>query len=135
MAHGKLPPSFTAKPGVHRATTPETGGPLLVTPAGTTAVATDALHAHLDRLETLGNDLAREGRALLALRAETPWSAAPGAPAAARRSGAEVDAAPRAGERTTLYSELTDESGEPRGQLHGAAFAVSEPGLPAPSAS
>ena len=95
MAHGKLPPSFTAKPGVHRATTPEMGGPLLVTPAGTTTVATDALHAHLDRLETLGNDLAREGRALLALRAETPWSAAPGAPAAARRSDAELDAAHR----------------------------------------
>jgi hypothetical protein len=93
MPHGRLPPSFTAKPGVHRGTTPEMGGPLLVTPAGTTAVATDALYAHLDRLAVLGDELARERRALSAVRAAAPWSTIPGAPAAARRSDLELDAA------------------------------------------
>ena len=93
MPHGKVPPSFRAKPGVHRGTTPEMGGPLLVTPAGTTAVATDALHTHLDRLTALGEDLALEGRALLVVRAEAAWSVVPGAPAAARRSEAELEAA------------------------------------------
>ncbi|MEO6115615.1 MAG: hypothetical protein ABIP33_04445 [Pseudolysinimonas sp.] len=93
MPNGKLPPSFTAKPGVHRGTTPEMGGPLLVTPAGTTAVATDALYAHLDRLTTLGDDLAHEGRALVALQAAAGWSATPDAPVAARRSEVELEAA------------------------------------------
>ena len=93
MPHGKLPPSFTAKPGVHRGTTPEMGGPLLVTPAGTTAVATDALHAHLDRLATLGDDLAHQGRAVTALLGASGWSAVPGAPLSARRSEAELEAA------------------------------------------
>ena len=93
MPHGKLPPGFRAKPGVHRGTTPEMGGPLLVTPAGTTAVATDGLHAHLDRLTTLAGDLAIEGRALLAVQAEATWSAVPGAPPAARRSETELEAA------------------------------------------
>ncbi len=93
MEHGKVPPSFRAKPGLHRGTTPEMGGPLLVTPAGTTAVATDALLAHLDRLRALGDDLAREVRALLAVRAGGAWSSVPDAPAAARRSEAELEAA------------------------------------------
>lgn len=93
MPHGRLPPSFTAKPGVHRATTPEMGGPLLVTPAGTTAVATDALHAHLDRLATLGDDLAHQSRGLGALLGAAAWSAVPGAPTAARRSEVELEAA------------------------------------------
>jgi hypothetical protein len=93
MPHGRVPPSFTAKPGVHRGTTPEMGGPLLVTPAGTTTVATDAMHAHLDRLAVLGDDLAREGRALAALGEEALWSAVPGAPVAARRSETELEAA------------------------------------------
>lgn len=93
MPHGKLPPSFTAKPGVHRGTTPEMGGPLLVTPAGTTAVATDALHTHLDRLTVLGEDLARQGRALASLHRAAAWSAAPDGPTAARRSEAELEAA------------------------------------------
>jgi len=93
MPHGRVPPSFTAKPGVHRGTTPEMGGPLLVTPAGTTAVATDALYAHLDRLSALGHELAREARALGVVRADSPWSSVPGAPAAARRSDSELDTA------------------------------------------
>ncbi|MEO6534078.1 MAG: hypothetical protein ABIO06_10955 [Pseudolysinimonas sp.] len=93
MPHGKMPPSFTAKPDVHRATTPEMGGLLLVTPAGTTAVATDALHAHLEQLAALGDELASEGRALAALRSDIAWSAIPGAPAAARRSEADLEAA------------------------------------------
>jgi hypothetical protein len=93
MPHGKLPPSFTAKPGVHRGTTPEMGGPLLVTPAGTTVVATDAMYAHLDRLATLGDDLAHQGRAVAALLGTATWSAVPGAPAAARRSETELEAA------------------------------------------
>lgn len=93
MSHGKLPPSVTAKPGVHRRTTPEMGGPLLVTPAGTTAVATDALHAHVDRLVALGDELAHEERALIVLQGAAQWSAVPGAPIAARRSGVEIEAA------------------------------------------
>jgi len=93
MPHGKLPPSFRAKPGVHRGTTPEQGGPLLVTPVGTTAVATDALYAHLDRLAALGEALAREGRALAAVAAGASWTAVPDAPAAARRSELEVESA------------------------------------------
>jgi hypothetical protein len=99
MLNTKLPPSFTAKPGVHRGTTPEMGGPLLVTPAGTTAVATDALHAHLDRLIALGDDLGREARALVALQSRAGWSALTDAPPAARRSEVELDAA-----RTAVHS-------------------------------
>jgi len=93
LPHGKVPPSFTAKPGIHRGTTPEMGGPLLVTPAGTTVVATDALYAHLDRLTALGDELAHERRALSAVREAAPWATIPGAPAAARRSDVELDAA------------------------------------------
>jgi len=93
IPHGKIPPSFRAKPGVHRGTTPQMGGPLLVTPVGTTAVATDALYAHLDRLTALGDELAREGRALAAVRAEVPSAAMPGIPAAVRRSELELETA------------------------------------------
>jgi hypothetical protein len=93
MPHAKLPPSFTAKPGVHRGTTPAMGGPLLVTPAGTTAVATDALYAQVDRLIALGNELEHEERALIVVQSSAHWWAVPGAPAAARRSSAEIDAA------------------------------------------
>ncbi|HEY4224488.1 MAG TPA: hypothetical protein VGM70_01580 [Pseudolysinimonas sp.] len=93
MSHAKLPPDFTAKPGVHRATTPEMGGPLLVTPAGTTMVATDRLHAHLDQLGSLRAQLEAERRTLIGLEAEAPWAAVPDAPAAARRSVIEVQAA------------------------------------------
>ena len=93
MPHGKLPPSFRAKPGVHRGTTPEMGGPLLVTPAGTTAVATDALYAYVDRVIALASELAHEERALLVLQSATLWTSAPGAPIAARRSGVEIEAA------------------------------------------
>ena len=71
----------------------ELGGPLLVTPAGTTRVATDALHAHLDRLATLGDDLAREGRALAVVQDAAVWSAVPDSPLAARRSESELEAA------------------------------------------
>ncbi|HEY4153447.1 MAG TPA: hypothetical protein VGM38_09015 [Pseudolysinimonas sp.] len=99
MPHGKLPPSFTAKPSIHRATTPEMGGPLLVTPAGTTAVATDALYAHVDRLTALGTQLAHEERALAVLLNAAMWTAAPDAPTAARRSEVELDAA-----RTSLHA-------------------------------
>ncbi len=77
----------------HPGTTPEMGGPLLVTPAGSTVVATDALYAHLDRLGALHEELAREGRALNAVREAAPWSTIPGSPAAARRSDLELDAA------------------------------------------
>jgi hypothetical protein len=70
------------------------GGPLLVTPAGTTLVATDALYAHVDRVIALGNELEQEGRALLVLQQSASlWAAAPDAPAAARLSGIEIDAA------------------------------------------
>ncbi|MEP6842353.1 MAG: hypothetical protein ABJA11_02450 [Pseudolysinimonas sp.] len=93
VPHPYLPPSFTAKPGVHRATTPEMGGPLMVTPAGTTMVATDALHAQLDRLTTLGDNLANETRALIVVHSAMVWSATPDAPAAARRSQVELEAA------------------------------------------
>lgn len=93
MPHAKLPPSFMAKPGVHRATTPEMGGPLIVTPAGTTLVATDALHTHLDRLVTLRDDLAREGRALAALHSAAEWSGLTDAPGAARQSEFDLEAA------------------------------------------
>jgi len=93
IPHGKIPPSFRAKPGVHRGTTPQMGGPLLVTPAGTTAVATDALYAHLDRLTALGDELAREGRALAAVRAELPWATMPDVPAGVRRSEGEIETA------------------------------------------
>jgi hypothetical protein len=95
MPHAKLPPSFTAKPGVHRATTPEMGGPLIVTPPGTTLVATDALHAQLDRLALLGEDLARETHALAVLHGAAEWSAVPDAPPAARRSEFELETARR----------------------------------------
>jgi len=93
MPHGKVPPSFRAKPGVHRGTTPEMGGPLLVTPAGTTTVATDALHALLDRLGALGDELAQEARLLAALHERNAWSAVIGAPAGARRSEQALEAA------------------------------------------
>ena len=93
IAHGKIPPSFRAKPGVHRGTTPQMGGPLLVTPVGTTAVATDALYAHLDRLTALGDELAREARALVVVRADAPSATMPGIPAGVRRSELELETA------------------------------------------
>lgn len=78
---------------IHRAPTPEMGGPLLVTPAGTTSVATDALYAHLDRLTALEQELAHERHALTAIHAGTAWSAVLGAPSSARRSESELEAA------------------------------------------
>jgi hypothetical protein len=65
----------------------------MVTPAGTTAVATDALYAYLDRLTALEHDLAREGRALAAVRTEASWATVPGAPAGARRSEVDLETA------------------------------------------
>ena len=129
MPHGKLPPDFTAKPGVHRGTTPEMGGPLLVTPVGTTAVATDALYAHLDRLDALGAELARESRALAAVRADAPWSTVPGAPAAARRSDIDLDAARASVDAArhlsvrlvrALRAAITEYSDAENGALRGA---------------
>ncbi len=93
MSHAKLPPDLTAKPGVHRATTPEMGGPLLVTPAGTTMVATDRLHAHLDQLDSLHAQLEARRCELLAMEERAVWAAVPEAPVAARRSAFEVEAA------------------------------------------
>src|SRR4051812_49709743 len=84
MPHGRMPPSFTAKPGVHRGTTPEMGGPLLVTPAGTTAVATDALYAHLDRLAALRDEIAHQRRAPSAIPAAPAWAPISHPPAAPR---------------------------------------------------
>lgn len=104
MPHAKLPPSFTAKPGVHRATTPEMGGPLLVTPAGTTAVATDALHAHLDRLAALDEELATERRALARLHGLSSVSILAGASASARRSSLELEGAVAAAHRAQLLA-------------------------------
>jgi hypothetical protein len=75
--------------------TPEMGGPLLVTPAGTTLVATDGLHAHLEQIAALSLSLAGESRAVAALEAEAEWSAVVGAPASARRSGTELETARR----------------------------------------
>lgn len=93
MPKGKVPPSFRAKPGVHRGTTPDMGGPLLVTPVGTTAVATDALHALLDRLGSLGDELDEEARLLASVHERAAWSASVDVPASARRSGWELEAA------------------------------------------
>ncbi len=94
-SHARLPPHFSAKPGVHRATTPEMGGPLLVTPAGTTLVATDRLYAHLDQLSSLHARLAADRRTLSDLESHAVWAVQPDAPAAARRSTVELEAAVR----------------------------------------
>lgn len=80
-----------------RAPTPEQGGPLLVTPAGGTLVATDRMHAHLEQLRSLEQDLAASIRRLHALQSASDGLAASGAasvaPPAVRRSTHEVTAA------------------------------------------
>jgi hypothetical protein len=92
-AHEIAPPetggTATTSPG-HPVTTPEMGGPLLVTPAHTTLVATDAMHAHLERLAGLERELADAARRLRAIESRANWAGVPGAPASARRSDAEL---------------------------------------------
>lgn len=66
------------------------GGPLLVTPAGTTMVATDGMHAHLDRLTALQHELRAAAAALSLVQSGTTWSTVPTAPPSARRSESEL---------------------------------------------
>ena len=99
--HANLPhgtpgpvPGATAHPGGHLPRHPTTtvgmGGPLLVTPAGTTMVATDGMHAHLDQLAALEHELAAAVSALQVTQRDAVWSVVPAAPAPARRSEAEL---------------------------------------------
>ena len=91
---GTLP---TPPPAGQHAPTPEQGGPLLVTPAGSTQVATDRMQAHLEQLHDLAEQVAAASRSLLAIDAAVAWEAVPGSPPAARRSATEIDAAIHAG--------------------------------------
>jgi len=79
-------------PGQH-APAPEKGGPLLVTPAGTTLVATDRMHAHLEQLDALEQQLQESSRSLLRVDGAVNWASVPGAPVSARRSEAALGAA------------------------------------------
>ncbi len=96
-------PSGTS-PSPH-APTPEHGGPLLVTPVGTTMVATDRMYAHLERLHELEQQLAAAARSLLRVEGAVSWTAVPGASVGARRSEMELMAAIRAARAAQRIAE------------------------------
>jgi len=81
------------QPAVQHAPTVEQGGALLVTPVGSTRVATDRMLAHLEQLGSLEEQLAAAVRSLLATDGAVSWMAVPGAPPSARRSEAQIGAA------------------------------------------
>jgi hypothetical protein len=83
---------------------PEQGGPLLVTAAGTTVVATDRMHAHLEQLSSLHEQLAWVIRGLIRVTSAVAWGAVAAAPASTRRGEAHVHSAlvtARSARRTT----------------------------------
>lgn len=99
----RLPNDPSGLPPGQHAPTPAQGGPLLVTPAGTTRVATDRMWAHLEQLEGLEQQLDAAARSLGRIEGAVSWTAFPSAPVGARRSEVELGAAiyaARAGHRT-----------------------------------
>lgn len=97
------PPPVGARDSAPRASsqggvpTPAQGGPLLVTPAGSTLVATDRMHAHVEQLASLEHQLSSTARSLVSIDEEVSWAAVPAAPAGAVRSELDLAAAIRAG--------------------------------------
>jgi hypothetical protein len=83
----------TPPPTGQHAPTAAQGGPLLVTPVGSTHVATDRMQAHLEQLRSLEEQLSAATRSLAGVEGAVSWSTVPGAPPSARRSTVDIDTA------------------------------------------